>query len=268
MMSGKGHLISAILCLIVLILPLLSPTAASSQFPNSTGLYPAYSFDEDGDLIDDSIDWTASVRAFIHLEKGEADRDIVAAMIASTGADVRFVYDVVPVLSAIVHNREEALLIADIPEVMVIEKQRELPVFLDISAKAVKAARSDVYSPQTARNLGYAGEGITIAIIDSGVDNEHPSLEGSFVAGADFTNPAAPTDGTFDPDDRNGHGTGLASIALGRGVDGEYEGVAPAAGLIDLRIFVYPTPISQAAENLVKALDWCYQNQDTGWGEG
>ncbi len=268
-MSGKGYLISAILCLILLVVPLLSPNAFSSHFPISTDLSPTRSFDRDGDLIDDSIDWTdAPVRTFIHLEKGDVDRDLAAARIASAGADVRFVYEVVPVLSAIVHDRKEALLIVDIPGVNVIEKQRELPVYLDISAKAVRAARSDVYSQQNARNLGYAGDGITIAIIDSGVDNEHPSLEGSFVAGADFTNPAAPTDGTFDPDDRNGHGTGLASIALGRGVDGEYEGVAPAAGLIDLRVFIYPTPLTQAAENLVTALDWCYQNQDTGWGVG
>ncbi len=267
-MRGKGHLVSVILGLIIVLTLALFPFNVSSHSPISKDVYSTYSFDKDGDLIDDSIVWTdGPVKAFIHLEECGADRGLVTARIVSIGADVRFVYDVVPVLSAIVHDREEALLITDLPGVTVIEKQRELPVFLDVSAKAVKAARSDVYSHQTARNLGYAGEGITIAIIDSGVDNEHPSLEGSFVAGADFTNPAAPIDGTFDPDDRNGHGTGLASIALGRGVDGEYEGVAPAAGLIDLRVFIYPTPVTQAAENLVTALDWCYLNRDTGWGD-
>ncbi len=268
MMSGKGYLISAILGLIIVVTQVLLPFGVSSHSSQLMDAPSTYSFDKDGDLIDDSIDWTdAPVRSFIHIGEGEVDRDLVATRIASIGAEVHHIHDVVPVISAVVHDREEALLITDLPGVAVIEKQRELPVFLDVSAKAVKAARSDVYSHQTARNLGYAGEGITIAIIDSGVDNEHPSLEGSFVAGADFTNPAAPVDGTFDPDDRNGHGTGLASIALGRGVDGEYEGVAPAAGLIDLRVFIYPTPISQASENLLTALDWCLVNRDTGWGE-
>ena len=135
---------------------------------------------------------------------------------------------------------------------------------LDVSCRAIKARPSDVYSPNTAWGLGYTGKGINIAMLDSGVDDEHESLKGKFVAGVDVTEEGTtkPKDGTYNPDDKAGHGTGCASIAMGTGgSEGTYKGVAPDAKLIDVRCFYKPTD-RNLAQYFVKGIEWCIQHKD------
>lgn len=138
---------------------------------------------------------------------------------------------------------------------------------LDIAASAIKAKESSVYSPNTAWDLGYTGNGIVIAVIDSGVDDEeHESLKGKFVAGVDFTKPinpiTNPDDGSVNPDDNNGHGTFVASCAIGTGgSEGKYKGIAPNAKLIDVKHGAG----GLTYERFKKCLDWCIDHKDTQW---
>ena len=77
------------------------------------------------------------------------------------------------------------------------------------------------------------GEGVRIAIIDTGVDGSHPDLAGAVVAGADFSGLGSPNGQTPVGFDRR-HGTMVASLAAGRG-SGESDGVigsAPGAEII------------------------------------
>lgn len=77
------------------------------------------------------------------------------------------------------------------------------------------------------------GEGVRIAIIDTGVDGEHPDLDGAVIAGADFSGLGSPNGQTPVGFDRR-HGTMVASLAAGRG-SGDGNGVigsAPAAEII------------------------------------
>jgi subtilisin family serine protease len=75
------------------------------------------------------------------------------------------------------------------------------------------------------------GAGITIAVVDTGVDLKHPDLAGSFVPGYDFVGDDA------DPSDRNGHGTHVAGIAAARADNGiGVAGVAPEAEIMPIRV--------------------------------
>jgi serine protease AprX len=74
---------------------------------------------------------------------------------------------------------------------------------------------------------GYDGSGITVAIIDTGIDIEHPALKGKLVTyWEDLINQQD------SPYDDNGHGTAMASILVGRGA---LEGGAPGVKLIVIK---------------------------------
>jgi len=72
------------------------------------------------------------------------------------------------------------------------------------------------------------GQGYTVAIIDTGVDSNHPALAGRYVGGYDYYN------GDSNPDDDNGHGTHVAGIVLSS--DANYRGVAPGASYAVLKV--------------------------------
>ncbi len=72
------------------------------------------------------------------------------------------------------------------------------------------------------------GEGITVAVIDSGVDATHPDLSGSVLDGADLTSDG-PGNGHLDVD---GHGTGMAGLIAAHG---RVRGIAPAARILPIR---------------------------------
>ncbi|MFJ4925980.1 S8 family peptidase [Streptomyces sp. NPDC088736] len=75
---------------------------------------------------------------------------------------------------------------------------------------------------------GYDGSGVTVAVLDTGIDATHPDVSGSIVGQVDFT--GSPT-GTKDG---HGHGTHVASTVLGSGAasKGLRKGVAPGAELL------------------------------------
>ncbi|MER6943411.1 type VII secretion-associated serine protease mycosin [Nonomuraea sp. NPDC000554] len=73
-----------------------------------------------------------------------------------------------------------------------------------------------------------SGEGVTVAVIDSGVDLKHPSLAGAVVKQVDLTRTGHR--------DCVGHGTATAGIIAGRYLQGvPFYGVAPRARLISYK---------------------------------
>jgi type VII secretion-associated serine protease mycosin len=76
------------------------------------------------------------------------------------------------------------------------------------------------------------GNGVTVAVLDSGVDESVPELAGAVLPGADFT--AAGGDGTVNGG--TGHGTRMATLIAGHGGDRGFRGVAPAATILPVRV--------------------------------
>jgi serine protease AprX len=84
-------------------------------------------------------------------------------------------------------------------------------------------------------SLGYNGQGIVVATMDSGVDADHADLKSRWRGG---------TNSWFDPNgehempaDLNGHGTAVMSVILGGDAGGTSIGVAPSAKWISVKIF-------------------------------
>ena len=85
----------------------------------------------------------------------------------------------------------------------------------------------DMIGAETAYELDAAGQGIRVAVIDSGA-NRHPDLEGCLVEGWNYLKD---NDSTGDS---NGHGTGVCGLIAGGG-EGGMVGTAPGATLIPLK---------------------------------
>jgi subtilisin family serine protease len=73
---------------------------------------------------------------------------------------------------------------------------------------------------------GLSGTGVTVAVLDTGIDTHHTDFVGRISAVKDFSGKGSVEDG-------HGHGTHVASIVAGSGAasDGRYKGVAPDAAL-------------------------------------
>ena len=96
----------------------------------------------------------------------------------------------------------------------------------------------DEYGIRTAWNTT-RGAGVTIAVIDTGVDGSVPELQGAVVSGADFSGFGSPDGQTpVGPAEESDHGTMVSSLAAGRGTGGENGviGSAPAATILPLSI--------------------------------
>lgn len=101
------------------------------------------------------------------------------------------------------------------------------------------------------------GQGVRVAVIDSGVDLRAPALQGlqplaRFDADADL-------EPGYSPSGMEAHASGVAGLILGRAVarpdGGTFEGMAPEAGLIDIRLQ------SGWTSSLVMALGMAHQTQ-------
>jgi len=99
------------------------------------------------------------------------------------------------------------------------------------------------------KNLGYNGEGITIAVIDTGIDHRHPDLfgfgpDGKVVQGYNYV------ENDKMAIDTNGHGTEVAGIIA---ADGQLSGIAPKSSLISYKVSKDGDSVS--SDLIVKAIE-------------
>jgi hypothetical protein len=86
---------------------------------------------------------------------------------------------------------------------------------------------------------GFDGTGITVALLDTGVDPTHPFIRGSLLDGIDIVDPGGDATARQHPtiaDRQERHGTELAGLIVGALGEAGIAGVAPGASLLPVRV--------------------------------
>jgi subtilisin family serine protease len=127
---------------------------------------------------------------------------------------------------------------------------------------------------------GFDGAGFNVAVLDTGVQSNHPFLTGRVAGEACFsyggdcpggrtsaTGAGAGAPCTFNATECS-HGTHVAGIAAGAQVaalPGPTQGVAPKAGIVAVQIFSEGDAGKSVtlSSDILAALDWVYENRST-----
>ncbi|MEU1074765.1 MULTISPECIES: S8 family serine peptidase [unclassified Streptomyces] len=136
---------------------------------------------------------------------------------------------------AVTVKASEVTALKRLPGVVSVVPDTRMRLLTDASVPLINAPQ--VWRRKDPAGKGADGHGVTVAVLDSGVDYTHPDLGGGFgeghkvVAGYDFAN------GDTDPMDDNGHGTHVAGIIAGRAAQkGGVTGVAPGASILAYKV--------------------------------
>ena len=261
--------------------------AEAAWLNDNTPWWERTALDQNRNAIHDSLE-TYTGTTGIGLSYGVEVDDTHLAALAGMNLTV---VDVIESVDAVLLGQVDASLavqLASLDDVVMVERYGNIVLYGDIQTPAVKARNSSFY-PVGAWDLGFTGKDVNIAMVDTGVDNEHPGLNEKFIAGYDavcylHTDPTCTaggvreTDGTYDPDDGHQHGTACMGMAAATGIDAsgaqtDFYGSAPDADLVDVRIgtdagagpFENYLLAQEFYESAMNGLQWIIDNRDTAW---
>lgn len=108
-----------------------------------------------------------------------------------------------------------------------------------------------------AQQAGYTGKGVRVAVLDSGIDVNHPDFAGRIVETHNFTGGQSSASVEAGP-----HGTHVASIVAGSGAAsaGRYRGVAPEAELLIGQVLPYRG--SGNLSDIIAGMEWAAPKAD------
>ena len=184
-------------------------------------------------------------------QPGPAEQALVRGM----GGSVKYTYHLVPAIAATLPEPAISALQAN-PHVTRVELDRQMRALdteLDNAWGVTRIGAGTVHGG------GNRGAGVKLAIIDSGINYDHPDLNNNYAGGYDFVQ------GDEYPMDVYGHGTHVAGTACAEDndngdPDGPYGvvGVAPACALYGLRVL--DDSGYGDASDLIAAMQWAVDN--------
>ena len=140
---------------------------------------------------------------------------------------------------------------------------------LDIPGKMALVESTDLVRAREVQALGITGSGVIVAVLDTGIDSDHPDLQDDivaqqcFCANADGSGccPGGRTEasGPGAAEDDQGHGTHVAGIITSGGRVAPL-GMAPDAKIVAVRVLDKSGAATSAAQ-LLKAFDWIIKTQ-------
>ncbi|MHA1358253.1 MAG: S8 family peptidase [Candidatus Helarchaeota archaeon] len=161
----------------------------------------------------------------------------------SEGIKVKFIHKLINAVT-IETTPQKILDISDKDVVVKIWEDLRVQMFLNESVPIINGP--------LVWDKGAEGQGIVVAVVDTGVDDQHLDLKGKLKASKDFTE-----EGFFDG---NGHGTHVAGTICGTGsASGKYIGVAPKADLIAAKVL--DSSGSGSFSGVVAGIEWATEQK-------
>ena len=230
--------------------------------------------DKIGPGVRETLDSGGSVRVIVALEtpaslKGparsrfnEIRRDVENTQNAVLGAlgpsehSMRRRYRMVPAFAAAIHSQAALDKLAGHPFVVRIGLDERMSAHL---AESVPLIRAD-----SMHTHGYTGEGVVAAILDTGIDTDHPDLsddliqEECFLSDMECPNGLDRQSGPGAAEDGDGHGTHVAGTITSAGIFSSI-GVAPDAQIVAIKVL--DDSGSGWASDIIAGLDWILDNR-------
>ena len=180
-------------------------------------------------------------------------QDSVLAGLSSAEFQLDYRYRIVPGMAGLVTQEGLQALLRN-PQVRAVAFDLPVEATLGESARIIGADR--VWS-----EFRITGAGVTVAVLDSGYDVNHPDINDSIVAQHCFDHGTCPPANTNEGDsahDENGHGTHVTGIITSRGVVSP-RGIAPDAGIVAVRVL--NNAGNGWTSDVVAGIDWVVANQ-------
>jgi subtilisin family serine protease len=135
----------------------------------------------------------------------------------------------------------DVLIIGFDKEINILPEEKSVPAdqTREITYNILKVQADQVWA------LGYEGEGVVVAVLDTGVNYYHNDIKNNM-----WTHPDFPYHGynfvhnNNNPKDDNGHGTHCAGTVAGDGTAGSQTGVAPRAKIMAVKVIGGGAPVS------------------------
>jgi subtilisin family serine protease len=164
-------------------------------------------------------EWIVALQPFV-------GPDQAAALAGSAGGRAAQVYEVA--LRGFLFTGPEvaARRLAEHPRIRKVSANRPVELTAQTEPSGVRRISAD-----DARAVGLTGQGVTVAVIDTGIDLDHPDLQGNI-------DPSLGKNCTANrsPDDDNGHGSHVAGTVAAIANSTGVVGVAPNVTLVPVKV--------------------------------
>jgi len=207
-------------------------------------------------------------RVLILLAETDVPADSVqSAQIAQTQATV---LAALPAADFQLHYRYQSIpALAGVVTAVGLDNLRNQPLVRAVQIDQPGGAHLDRSVPALGADVvhtsyGFTGRGVTVAVLDTGIDTNHPDLVGSIVGQHCFLSDNLCQPGnraeSDNAEDENGHGSHVAGVITSNGVAAG-KGFAPDANLVVVRML---DALGRGyVSDWVAGLDWLYANLGT-----